>query len=97
MGHPLNAVFYQSDPIYDFRSVKYLQTLPANKIIFVYDGNGQLSAAVVAYLRLLGYEAVMLEFGANQLFYSRISDDPELFEYRFSSEIIKNYPYVTGN
>ena len=97
LGHPLNAVFYQSDPIYDFRSVKYLQTLPANKIIFVYDGNGQLSAAVVAYLRLLGYEAVMLEFGANQLFYSRISDDPELFEYRFSSEIIKNYPYVTGN
>ena len=96
-GHPPTAKYYQSDPVFDLRSIKNLQTLPPDESIIVYDGDGQLSAAVVAYLRLLGYNAVTLLFGANQLFYDRLVDDPDLFEYRFSSDIIQNYPYVTGN
>jgi rhodanese-related sulfurtransferase len=96
-GHPPTAIYYQSDPVFDLRSVKNLQTLPPDKSIIVYDGNGELSAAVVAFLRLLGYNAVTLLFGGNQLFYSRIADDPELQEYKFSFGIIRNFPYITGN
>lgn len=95
-GHPPTAVYYQSEQIYDLRSTKYLQTLPSARPILIYDGNGQLSAAVTAYLRLLGYNAISILFGGNQLFYSRLQDDPELSEYRFSAYLIRNYPYVSG-
>ena len=64
--------------------------------ILVYDYNGQLSACMVAYLRVLGYDAISLEFGANQVFYNRMLDDPELVEYAFTSFVIKDYPFITG-
>jgi rhodanese-related sulfurtransferase len=96
-GHPPNAVLYlESD---DLKSTKDLQTLPAGKEILVYDYNGQLSAAVTAYLLVLGYNAKSLLYGANQLIYSTITNDLDrrTRDYAFLPEAINNFPYVTGN
>jgi hypothetical protein len=52
---------------------------------------------MAAYLRVIGYKAKTLMFGANQLFYPRLRLDPQLIEDAFLVENIMNYPYVTGN
>jgi rhodanese-related sulfurtransferase len=96
LGHHDRAVFYKADPLYELRSTESLQTLPNNNAIIIYDGTGELSACMAAYLRILGYDAKTLLFGANQLFYDRMIEDPELMNFVFSSSRIKNYPYVTG-
>jgi hypothetical protein len=74
-----------------------LQTLPNDRPILIYSGDGQLSACMTAYLTVLGYDAKTLLFGANQLFYFRLSTDPNLTQYAFSNADIMNYPYLTGN
>jgi len=95
-GHPPDAIFYMDSPDFELRSVRYLQSLPTDQPICIYDYDGQLSACITAYLRVLGYDATSLLFGANQLFYSRMIDEPDLREYAFSSLMINNFPYVTG-
>jgi rhodanese-related sulfurtransferase len=96
MGHPPNTKSYLDSPRFELRSVNYLQTLPITQPIFLYDYDGQLGACMTAYLRVLGYDTAMLLFGANQMFYSRMIDDPELIGYTFSPQRIKNYPYKVG-
>jgi len=96
LGHHDRAVFYKADPLYELRSTESLQTLPNNNAIIIYDGTGELSACMAAYLRVLGYDAQTLLFGANQLFYDRMIEDPELMNFVFSNSRIKNYPYVAG-
>ncbi len=95
-GHPPGAILYMDSPDFELRSGKYLQSLPTDKPIYIYDYDGQQSACMTAYLRVLGYEATSLLFGANQLFYSRMIDEPDLQEYAFSSLMINNFPYVSG-
>jgi rhodanese-related sulfurtransferase len=95
-GHPPDAILYMDSPDFELRSGKYLQSLPTDKPIFIYDYDGQQSACMTAYLRVLGYDATSLLFGANQLFYSRMIDEPDLQEYAFSALMINNFPYVTG-
>jgi len=95
-GHPVSTVSYMDSPRFEFRSSKYLQTLPSNKEIIVYSYNGQLSACIVAYLNVLGYSAKTLIFGANQLFYSRMLDGVALVEYTFTQADIMNFEYATG-
>ena len=96
-GHHDKAIFYQADPKFELRSTDSLQTLPNNSPILIYDGTGELSSCIAAYLRVLGYDAQTLLFGANQLFYDRMINDPDLMDFVFSSARIKNYPYITGN
>lgn len=95
-GHPPGAISYLDSPDFEFRSGKYLQSLPTDQPICVYDYDGQQSACMTAYLRVLGYDASSLLFGANQLFYSRMIDEPDLREYAFSSLKINSFPYATG-
>ena len=95
-GHPPDAILYMDSPDFELRSGKYLQSLPNDKPICIYDYDGQQSACMTAYLRVLGYDATSLLFGANELFYSRMIDEPDLREYAFSSLMINNFPYVTG-
>jgi rhodanese-related sulfurtransferase len=97
LGHAVGVIFYRADPAYDFRSVNNLQTLPTDRTIFIYGATGQLSACMTAYLRVLGYDAVTLLFGANQLIYDRMIDDPEINGLAFTSSKIMNFDYVTGN
>ncbi len=95
-GHSPGTILYMDSPDFEFRSGKYLQSLPTDKPICIYDYDGQQSACMTAYLRVLGYDASSLLFGANQLFYSRMIDEPDLREYAFSALMINNFPYVTG-
>ena len=96
-GHQAGTVSYFDSPFFEFRSVKDLQTLPADQPIYIYDYDGQLSACMTAYFRVLGYNAKSIIFGGNQIFYSRMIGDPELVDYAFTAEDIQNYSYVTGN
>lgn len=97
LGHPPNTRSYLDAQLFDFRSYRFLQTLPVSSEIFMYDYNGQHAASMTAYLRVLGYDVKMLLFGANQLFYSRMVNDPELNGFIFSSQKIRNYPYISDN
>jgi rhodanese-related sulfurtransferase len=96
LGHPPAAILYQDDPVFAFRSARFLQTLPPDKTIIIYGYTGQLSASMVAYLRVLGYNAKTLLFGANQLFHTRMLGNTELIQYAFTGSDINNFPYVMG-
>lgn len=97
LGHPDKTVWFKGPPSFDFKSTNNLQRVPGDKKIIIYSGDGQLSACIVAYLRALGYDAKTLLFGANQLFYGRLTGMRALEEYVFSVSDIMNYPYITGN
>ncbi len=85
-GHLKNAVFYNSN-----LSLKTdLETLPNDKTIVVYSAAGQISASVVAYLRLLNYDAKTLKFGANNFM------NKALKENAFSEKEINNFQFETS-
>lgn len=92
-GHPPNSVRYS--PYEDLKSTTYLQTLPVDKPIAVYDDTGEISAFVVAYLKMLGYDAYSINLGANGM----IGDDQRISSriIRLKSSDIMNYPFVTGD
>lgn len=94
LGHPKGALSYA--PYSSLRSSNYLQTLPIDKKIAIYCYNGQYSASAAAYLRLLGYDAKSMLFGAHVLFYSRLIWDPMLKRYAFNKDSVPEYPFVTG-
>lgn len=66
-GHIEGAIQYT--PKNDLKLANYLKTLPINKTIVVYCYTGQTSAQIASFLRILGYDAKSLQFGANRLFY----------------------------
>ena len=84
-GHLPTAVYYQANNFgaSDLRSTAFLQTIPNDKDIVVYSRIAHSSAFIVAYLRLLGYNAKSLLFGMRWMV-------------AFDSSEVKNYPYVTG-
>ncbi|MBN2668691.1 MAG: hypothetical protein JXR60_05615 [Bacteroidales bacterium] len=69
-GHIPGAVQYT--PKVDLKPDTYLKTLPSDRKILVYCFTGQNAAFTVAYLRLLGYNAFSLKFGANGFMYSTL-------------------------
>ncbi|MCR4417723.1 MAG: rhodanese-like domain-containing protein [Ignavibacteria bacterium] len=88
-GHIPGAVQYT--PRSDLKSTTYLKTLPTNKPVVVYCYTGQTSAQVVAFLRVLGYDAKSLIYGTNAMIYDQMPGT------RFNPNTdIMNYPYVTG-
>jgi rhodanese-related sulfurtransferase len=97
LGHPDSTVYYFDSPDFEFRSTGYLQTLPTNSQIVMYSYNGQLSACMTAYLKILGYKVKTYLFGGNTLFYSRMITTPELMDYAFTPSEIMNFDYVVGN
>ncbi len=97
LGHPERTVSYTDSPYFEFRSIKFLQTLPISSDIVIYGYNGQLSACMTAYLKILGYKVKTFLFGANTLFYSRMITTSELMDYTFTSSDIMNFDYVIGN
>lgn len=96
--HPGKAVLYHPAPsASDLKSTSYLQTLPSGRKIAFYSTDGQLSAFAVAYLRVLGYDAKSVLFGANNMFYYLLLNAPGLNQEAFSPAKISDFPYVTGN
>ena len=51
-----------------------LKTLPTDKAVVIYCYTGQNSAFLTAYLRVLGYDAKSLLYGANGMIYDHLSD-----------------------
>ncbi len=68
-----------------------LKTLPTDKTIVVYCYTGQTSSFLSAYLRLLGYDAKSLLYGANAMIYDIMKD---LGWTTFKDSYIMNYDYV---
>jgi len=68
-----------------------LKTLPTDKPVVVYCWTGQTSANMACYLRLLGYDARTLTFGANGMIYG------ELESHKWSEAAIMGYDYVSSN
>jgi rhodanese-related sulfurtransferase len=87
-GHVPDAMQYTPKTSMDYNVD--LTTLPTDKMIAVYCWTGQTSAFLTAYLRILGYNAKSLLFGANGMIY----DDLE--SHKWSDSEIKEYDYVTG-
>lgn len=95
LGHPAGVVIYA--PFSSLKSSNFLQTMPTDKQIGIYCYNGQYSASAAAYLRLLGYDAKSMLYGAHMLFYSRMLYDPLLAKYAFDKYTAPSYPFVTGD
>ncbi len=66
-----------------------LKTLPLDREVVVYGWTGQASAAVVAYLRVIGYNAKSLLWGANGMIYDELESN------KWSVGAIMDYDYVT--
>jgi rhodanese-related sulfurtransferase len=90
-GHIPGAMQYT--PKESIKLAADLKTLPANKTIAVYCYTGQTSAFLTAYLRLLGYDAKSILFGANGMIYDIMASMSMTV---FSDTQIMGYEYVTG-
>ncbi len=89
-GHPLSATFY--DALIDFKASTNLLTLPVNETLYNYTYNGQRSLYITAYLRLIGYNAKSVYYGAVSMIYNKLK--LEKFPECFQESRIKNYPIV---
>jgi rhodanese-related sulfurtransferase len=87
-GHIPSAVNYapKGSLVYDVD----LNTLPIDKPILVYCATGQYAAQVVAYLRLLGYDAYTLLYGANSFMHKVLVEKgiPA-----FTKEVVNDFEY----
>lgn len=89
-GHIPGAINYV--PKSDLKLSAYLKTLPTDKTIVVYCYTGQTSSHVAAYLRLLGYDAKSLSYGANGMMYDLINGRTGFSTW--NSLFIEGYDYV---
>jgi rhodanese-related sulfurtransferase len=91
-GHLPGAV--QFEPKKSLARNEKLKYLPTDKSIVVYCLSGQTSASVVAYLRVLGYNAYTLSFGSNSFMHDFVSSfNDKAFN---PSRDIADYPLVNG-
>jgi len=85
-SHVPNAINYI--PHEDFKLETYLKTIPTDKPIVVYCATGHTSAQLVAFLRILGYDARSLLYGNNGMNYSTMQGK------KFGLSEIKDYPVL---
>jgi len=69
-GHIPGA--FQFTPYASLGIDEMLENLPTDKQIVVYCWTGQHSSQVTAYLNMLGYDAVSMKFGSNNLFHTAL-------------------------
>jgi rhodanese-related sulfurtransferase len=88
-GHIPGAVQYT--PGKSLKPATDLKTLPPDKPIAVYCSTGQTSAFLIAYLRLLGYNAKSVLYGTNNMIYGQmVANQIPVFNVGH----INNYTYV---
>jgi rhodanese-related sulfurtransferase len=94
IGHIPGAVNY---PISEqpFKSTTALLTLSTEKPNVIYCYTGQTSAYAAGFLRLLGYDARSLLFGANSIIYDRMKENKVPNTFLPETEIM-NYDFVSG-
>lgn len=90
-GHVPTAINYL--PKKTLKRATDLSTLPTDKPIVVYCYTGQHSGFVSAYLRMLGYDARSLLFGANSFMNKKMVENKW---HGFSKKEIKNYAFETS-
>ena len=94
-GHPKGSILYEIKyPVSELSSTKKLQTLPVDKTLLLYSFSGQLSAAGVAYLKLIGYKAKSIIYGAHSMFYTRLIESEALISKAFQLINVNDYTYV---
>lgn len=71
-----------------------LKTLPTDQPIVVYCYTGQTSSYVAAFLRVLGYDAKSLLFGANGMMYDTMAEQGDMTIW--TENEIHDYDYETG-
>lgn len=76
VGHIPGAVQYT--PKQSLKREADLATLPTNKPIVVYCFSGQHASNVVAYLRMVGYEAYSIGYGSNSFMHSMMEANKEI-------------------
>ncbi|MEZ5196563.1 MAG: rhodanese-like domain-containing protein [Bacteroidales bacterium] len=86
-GHIPGAMQYT--PKMSISTTADLKTLPTDKTIVVYCWTGQTSAFLTTYLRLLGYDAKSLLFGANGMIYDELDAS-----HQWSDVEVMDYDYV---
>ncbi len=87
-GHIPGAVQYT--PKETIKLTADLKTLPADKPIALYCYTGQTSAALAAYLRILGYDAKTVLYGTNGMIYDKMVTKQMT---TFNTAQIKGYTY----
>ncbi len=87
IGHIPGAMQYT--PKESMHSANDLLTLPTDQTVVVYCWTGQTSAALTAYLRVLGYNAKSLTFGVNGMIYD------DLTSHKWSEGAIMEYDFVS--
>jgi rhodanese-related sulfurtransferase len=87
-GHIPGAIQYT--PKQSMKMNEYLNTLPTDKPVVAYCYTGQTSSFLAAYLRLLGYDAKSLLYGANGMIYDimetsgmTIFDESQIMGYEY--------------
>ena len=85
-GHIPGA--FQFTPYSSMGIDEMLGNIPADKTVVVYCWSGQHSSQVTAYLNMLGYEALSLKFGSNNLFHSVLTG------HKWSAAQINEFPLV---
>jgi len=93
-GHIPGAVNYPPGEK-PFKTTTHLATLSATKANVLYCFTGQTSAYVAGYLRILGYDARSLMFGANGMIYDKMRANKVPNTFIPETEIV-NYDYVKG-
>jgi rhodanese-related sulfurtransferase len=91
-GHIPGAVQYT--PKESIKLAVDLKTLPTDKTIAVYCYTGQTSAYLAAYLRLLGYDAKSLMFGANGMIHDLMTTSGIPAAFIWDDSYIMDYDYV---
>lgn len=92
-GHIPGSVQYT--PKKDLKAEKFLNTIPSDKKVLVYCFTGQHSAFTVAYLRMLGYNAYTLGFGANSFMHSTLVSKEGWHGFEASKKL-HEFPLITG-
>lgn len=84
-GHIPESIQYT--PKASLSYAQELTTLPTNKTIVIYCYTGHTSAFVAAYLRVLGYEAKTLLFGANGMMYDKMVEVGDMTVFKEESDV----------
>lgn len=93
VGHIPSAIRYQ--PKTSLKTTADLLTIPKDKKILIYCYTGQHSAFVTAYLRILGYDAYSLKFGANSFMNTMLKENEDL-GHGFSKKAINKFEFETS-
>ncbi|NOQ27376.1 MAG: hypothetical protein GQ564_18595 [Bacteroidales bacterium] len=86
IGHIPESVQYT--PKASLSYAQELTTLPTDKTIVVYCYTGHTSSFVAAYLRVLGYEAKTLLFGANGMMYDKMLKEGDMTIFKEESDVL---------